>query len=150
MYLQGVENIYDLVWAEGPDYRVTYGDVYHQNEVEQSRYNFDHSNVEMLFRHFGEYESEAKRLMGEALTLPAYEMVMKCSHTFNLLDARGAISVTERAAYIGRVRALSREVAQSYYNSREALGFPMVKAHPKSTSSQDIVSLRTPTQGEAK
>ncbi len=128
MYLQGVENVYDLVWAEGPGYRITYGDVYHQNEVEQSKYNFEHSNVEMLFRHFGEHESEAKRLMAAELALPAFEQVMKCSHTFNLLDARGAISVTERAAYIGRVRALAREVAQAYYNSREALGFPMAKA----------------------
>ncbi|MDQ5878602.1 MAG: glycyl-tRNA synthetase alpha chain, partial [Pseudomonadota bacterium] len=92
------------------------------------KYNFEHSNVEMLFRHFGEHESEAKRLMATELALPAFEQVMKCSHTFNLLDARGAISVTERAAYIGRVRALAREVAQSYYNSREALGFPMAKS----------------------
>jgi glycyl-tRNA synthetase alpha chain len=123
MYLQGVENVFDLVWAPG----VTYGDVYHQNEVEQSTYNFEQANVEWLFRLFGEFESEAKRLMAANLALPAYEMVMKCSHTFNLLDARGAISVTERAAYIGRVRVLAREVAQAYYNSREALGFPMVK-----------------------
>jgi glycyl-tRNA synthetase alpha chain len=123
MYLQGVENVFDLVWAPG----VTYGDVYHQNEVEQSRYNFEHSNVDMLFRHFGEYESEAKRLMAAGLALPAYEMVMKCSHTFNLLDARGAISVTERAAYIGRVRALARQVAHAYLASREALGFPMLR-----------------------
>ena len=128
MYLQGVENVYDLVWSIGPDGTpVTYGDVYHQNEVEQSTYNFEHSNVEWLFRLFGEYEGEAKRLLAVPLVLPAYEMVMKCSHTFNLLDARGAISVTERAAYIGRVRALAREVAQAYYNSREALGFPMLK-----------------------
>ena len=123
MYLQGVENVFDLVWAPG----ITYGDVYHQNEVEQSTYNFEQANVEWLFRQFGEFESEAKRLMAANLALPAYEMVMKCSHTFNLLDARGAISVTERAAYIGRVRVLAREVAQAYYNSREALGFPMVK-----------------------
>jgi glycyl-tRNA synthetase alpha chain len=124
MYLQGVENVFDLVWAPG----VTYGDVYHQNEVEQSTYNFEHSNVEWLFRLFGEFESEAKRLMAVSLPLPAFEMVMKCSHSFNLLDARGAISVTERAAYIGRVRALAREVAQAYYHSREALGFPMAKS----------------------
>jgi glycyl-tRNA synthetase alpha chain len=128
MYLQGVENVYDLVWSIGPDGTpVTYGNVYHQNEVEQSTYNFEHSNVDWLFRLFGEYEGEAKRLMAVPLVLPAFEMVMKCSHTFNLLDARGAISVTERAAYIGRVRALAREVAQAYYNSREALGFPMLK-----------------------
>ncbi len=127
MYLQGVENVYDLVWAQSPTGVVTYGDVYHQNEVEQSAYNFEHSNVEWLFRLFGEFEGEAKRLMAAKLALPAFEMVMKCSHTFNLLDARGAISVTERAAYIGRVRALAREVAQSYFDAREALGFPMGK-----------------------
>jgi glycyl-tRNA synthetase alpha chain len=124
MYLQGKENVYDLVWTDG----VTYGDVYHQNEVEQSRYNFEHSNAAWLLEQFNHYESEAKRLLAAELALPGYEMVMKCSHTFNLLDARGAISVTERAAYIGRVRVLARLVAQAYYASREALGFPMVKA----------------------
>jgi glycyl-tRNA synthetase alpha chain len=123
MYLQAKESVYDLVWTPG----VTYGDVYHQNEVEQSRYNYELSNTEMLFRHFGEYESEAKRLIEAQCVLPAYEMVMKCSHSFNLLDAHGAISVTERAAYIGRVRALARSVAQAYYESRERLGFPMVQ-----------------------
>jgi glycyl-tRNA synthetase alpha chain len=122
MYLQGVESVYDLTWTEG----VTYRDVFHQNEVEQSRYNFEHSNAAMLFRHFDEYEGEAQRLIAAELALPAYEMVMKCSHTFNLLDARGAISVTERAAYIGRVRALARAVAQAYFASRERLGFPML------------------------
>jgi glycyl-tRNA synthetase alpha chain len=127
MYLQGVENVYDLVWAKNGDTVVTYGDVYHQNEVEQSKYNFEYSNVEMLFRHFNEYESEAKRLIEAGLVLPGFEMVMKCSHSFNLLDARGAISVTERAGYIGRVRTLARAVAQAYYDSREKLGFPMLK-----------------------
>jgi len=127
MYLQGKESVYDLVWTPG----VTYGDVYHQNEVEQSRYNFELSNTDMLFRHFGEYEAEAKRLMQAQCVLPAYEMVMKCSHTFNLLDARGAVSVTERAAYIGRVRALARAVAQAYHDSRERLGFPMLKQEPQ-------------------
>ncbi len=122
MYLQEKESIYDLVWTPG----VSYGDVYHQNEVEQSKYNFELANVELLLRLFGDFEGEAKRLIGAGLALPGYEMVMKCSHTFNLLDARGAISVTERAAYIGRVRALSRLVAQAYYDSREALGFPML------------------------
>ncbi|MCL5802025.1 MAG: glycine--tRNA ligase subunit alpha [Gammaproteobacteria bacterium] len=122
MYLQGVESVFDLKWTDS----VSYGDVYHQNEVEQSKYNFEYSNVEWLFKLFGEFESEAKRLMEAKLTLPAFEMVMKCSHTFNLLDARGAISTTERAAYIGRVRNLSRAVAQSYYDSREALGFPIL------------------------
>lgn len=127
MYLQGVENVYDLVWTVYPNgMPVTYGDVYHQNEVEQSRYNFEHANVDFLFSLFGSYESEAKRLIGEGLALPAYEMVLKAGHTFNLLDARGAISVTERAAYIGRIRNLSRAVAQAYYESREALGFPML------------------------
>jgi glycyl-tRNA synthetase alpha chain len=122
MYLQGVESVYDLVWTDGVKYR----DVFHQNEVEQSTYNFEHANAAMLFRHFDEYESEAQRLIAAELALPAYEMVMKCSHSFNLLDARGAISVTERAAYIGRVRALSRAVANAYHASRERLGFPML------------------------
>jgi glycyl-tRNA synthetase alpha chain len=122
MYLQGKESVYDLVWTAG----VTYGNIYHQNEVEQSRYNFELSNTEMMFRHFGEFESEAKRLIEAQCVLPAYEMVLKSSHTFNLLDARGVISVTERAAYIGRVRALARAVAQAYYESRERLGFPML------------------------
>jgi glycyl-tRNA synthetase alpha chain len=123
MYLQGKESVFDLVWVDG----VTYGDVYHQNEVEQSKYNFELANTEMLFQHFGQYESEAKRLMAAQCVLPAYEMVMKSSHTFNLLDARGAISVTERAAYIGRVRNLARAIAQAYHESRERLGFPMLK-----------------------
>jgi glycyl-tRNA synthetase alpha chain len=128
MYLQGVENVYDLLWTEYPDgTRVTYGDVYHQNEVEQSTYNFEYANVEFLFSLFGNYESEARRLTEAGLALPAYEMVLKAGHSFNLLDARGAISVTERAAYIGRIRNLSRAVAQAYYASREALGFPMLK-----------------------
>ena len=126
MYLQGVENVYDLLWTVYPNgQRVTYGDVYHQNEVEQSTYNFEYANVDKLFELFAYYESEAKRLLDIPLALPAYEMVLKAGHSFNLLDARGAISVTERAAYIGRVRALSRGVAQAYYASREALGFPM-------------------------
>jgi glycyl-tRNA synthetase alpha chain len=123
MYLQGKDSVYDLVWVDG----VTYGDVYTQNEVEQSRYNFELANTDMLFRHFGEFESEAKRLIEAQCVLPGYEMVMKCSHAFNLLDARGAISVTERAAYIGRVRNLARAIAQGYYESREKAGFPMLK-----------------------
>ena len=123
MVLQGKESIFDLVWVDG----VTYRDVYHQNEVEQSKYNFELANTEMLFQHFGQFEAEAKRLIEAQLVLPAYEMVLKCSHTFNLFDARGAISVTERAAYIGRVRALARLIAQAYYKSRESLGFPLVK-----------------------
>ena len=105
MYLQGVESVYDLQWTE----RMTYREVYHQNEVEQSTYNFEVADTAWLFRQFEDFEREAKRLLGLGLPLPGYEMVMKCSHTFNLLDARGAISVTERAAYIGRVRALRSE-----------------------------------------
>jgi glycyl-tRNA synthetase alpha chain len=121
MFLQDKENVFDLVWVDG----VTYRDVYHQNEVEQSKYNFESANVKWLLQLFADCEAEAMHLVGKELVLPAYEMVMKCSHAFNLLDARGAISVTERAAYIGRVRALARLVAQAYYASREALGFPM-------------------------
>jgi len=123
MYLQGVQSVYDLRWTE----HISYRDVFHQNEVEQSTYNFEHANAEMLFRHFSEFETEARKLIEAQLALPAYEMVMKCSHTFNLLDARGAISVTERAAYIGRVRQLARAVAQSFLESRERLGFPMLE-----------------------
>jgi glycyl-tRNA synthetase alpha chain len=124
MYLQDKENVYDLVWTPG----VNYGDVYHQNEVEQSRYNFELSNIDLLFDLFKNFEKEAIRLIEAHCVLPAYEMVLKSSHTFNLLDARGAISVTERAAYIGRVRNLAKAVAQAYYETREKLGFPMVKA----------------------
>jgi len=131
MYLQGKESIFDLVWTPG----VSYGDVYRQNEVEQSKYNFDASDAQWLLKQFGDYEREAKRLIEAALPLPGYEMVMKCSHAFNLLDARGAISTTERAAYIARVRALARLVAQAYYESREKLGFPLVaQANPKKKS----------------
>jgi glycyl-tRNA synthetase alpha chain len=118
------------VWTEwqegGRTRRLTYRDVYHQNEVEQSAYNFEQSDSEALFRHFGDHEKSAKHLMERQLALPAYEQVLKAAHTFNLLDARGAISVTERAAYIGRIRALAKAVAQSYYESRERLGFPML------------------------
>jgi glycyl-tRNA synthetase alpha chain len=124
MYLQGKDSVFDLVWTPG----VTYRDVYHQNEVEQSKYNFELSNVELLLDSFKNYEGEAKRLIAAQCVLPGYEMVMKASHTFNLLDARGAISVTERAAYIGRVRNLAKSVAQAYYESRERLGFPMTHA----------------------
>ena len=120
MYLQGVDNVFDLVWT--PGYR--YGDLYHQNEVEQSAFNFEHASVPALFRAFDAYEDESRKLMEKRLPLPAYEMVLKASHTFNLLDARHAISVTERARYIGRVRALARAVAEAYFASREALDFP--------------------------
>jgi glycyl-tRNA synthetase alpha chain len=130
MYLQGKDNVYDLVWTEreerGVRHVLTYRDVYHQNEVEQSTYNFEHSDVAMLLAHFADYETQAQTLMAAELALPAYEMVLKAAHTFNLLDARGAISVTERAAYIGRIRKLARAVAESYFASRERLGFPML------------------------
>ena len=126
MYLQECDNVYDLVWTFGPDGTpVTYGDVYHQNEVEQSTYNFEYSDADFLFEAFTAYEKEAKLLMDKQLALPAYEQVLKAAHTFNLLDARGAISVTERAAYIGRIRNLARAVAQAYFDSRERLGFPL-------------------------
>lgn len=129
MALQNTDNVYDLVytrWNDGRGERVlTYGDVFHQNEVEASTFNFEASNAELLLRQFADSESEAKRLMLSDLALPAYEMVLKANHTFNLLDARGAISVTERAGYMGRIRNLARSVAQSYYDSRERLGFPM-------------------------
>jgi glycyl-tRNA synthetase alpha chain len=125
MYLQGVDSIYDLVWAEGPSGTVTYGDVFHQNEVEMSRYNFEEADVDQLFSVFDHCEGEAMRLVEKDLPLPAYEMVMKASHTFNLLDARHAISVTERQRYILRVRTLARAVARAYFDARAALGFPL-------------------------
>ncbi|GAB2892261.1 glycine--tRNA ligase subunit alpha [Microbulbifer echini] len=126
MYLQGVESIYDLVWTRNPDGSpVTYGDVFHQNEVEMSRYNFEHADVEFLFATFDHCERESTRLIELGLPLPAYEQVMKASHAFNLLDARHAISVTERQRYILRVRTLARAVAQAYYDARRALGFPL-------------------------
>ena len=127
MYLQGVENVYDLVWADGPLGRISYGDVFHQNEVEMSTYNYQHANVDALFGWFDTCEAESQALIEAGLPLPAYEMVLKASHTFNLLDARQAISVTERQGYILRVRSLSRAVAQAYYEGREKLGFPMLK-----------------------
>ena len=121
MYLQGVENVYDLEFTPG----LKYGDVFHQNEVEQSTYNFEHSDVEFLLTAFGAHEKQAQHLIAQQLALPAYEQVLKAAHTFNLLDARGAISVTERAAYIGRIRNLARAVAAGYVDSRARLGFPM-------------------------
>ena len=122
MYLQDRERVFDLVWTDG----LSYGDVYLQNEQEQSAYNFEHSDVEFLLGAFDAHEKQARRLIERKLALPAYEQVLKAAHTFNLLDARGAISVTERAGYIGRIRALAKAVAQSYYDSRERLGFPML------------------------
>ncbi len=127
MYIQGVESIYDLVWARGPQGEVTYGDVFHQNEVEQSRYNFELADTDELFHWFDVCEREAGKLIEAGLPLPAYEQVMKASHSFNLLDARHAISVTERQRFILRVRTLARGVAQAYLESREALGFPLLK-----------------------
>jgi len=126
MYLQGVESVFDLVWADGPLGRIRYGDVYHQNEVEQSAYNFEHADVEFLFSQFDHCERQSRQLIEAGLPLPAYEQVLRASHTFNLLDARRAISVTERQRFILRVRDLARAVAESYYASREALDFPMV------------------------
>jgi len=123
MYIQGVENVYDLKWNEN----VTYGDVWHANEVEQSVYNFELADTDMLFKLFDMYEAEAKRVCAAGYVLPAYDYVLKCSHTFNLLDSRGAISISERTAFIGRVRALARICAQQYLAKREELGFPLLK-----------------------
>ena len=132
MALQNTDNVFDLVytrWNDGHSERtLSYRDVYHQNEVEQSVFNFEESNGALLLESFANYESEAERLMQAHLALPAYEMVLKANHAFNLLDARGAISVTERAGYMGRIRNLARAVAQSYFESRGALGFPMLKS----------------------
>ena len=127
MYLQGVDNLFDLVWSRGPQGTVTYGDIYHQNEVEQSTYNFELADTEALFHWFDVCEAQCRLLVEKQLPLPAYEQVMKASHAFNLLDARHAISVTERQRFILRVRALSRAVAEAYYASREALGFPLMQ-----------------------
>lgn len=126
MYIQGVESVYDLVWTNTKNGSVTYGDVFHQNEVEQSEFNFDHANIEHMFTQFDECETACKLLIEKNLPLAAYEQVLKASHTFNLLDARHAISVTERQRFILRVRSLSKMVAQTYYESRETLGFPML------------------------
>jgi glycyl-tRNA synthetase alpha chain len=125
MYLQAKASVFDLVWTKGPFGTVTYGDVFHQNEVEMSAFNFEHANVEFLFKGFDTYEQECQKLIALNLPLPAYEMVLKASHTFNLLDARHAISVTERQRYILRVRNLAKSVAEAYYARRESLGFPM-------------------------
>jgi len=127
MALQGVDNIYDIVWSQTPQATITYGDVFHQNEVEMSKYNFEAANIELLFKQFHLYENESLRLIEASLPLPAYEMVMKASHTFNLLDARRALSVTERQHHILKIRRLAKAVAESYYQAREALGFPLLK-----------------------
>jgi len=122
MYLQGVDNVYDLQWNE----KTTYGDVHHQQEVEQSTYNFELADVKMLLSLFNLYEAESQRIAAEGMVLPAYEYCLKCSHTFNLLDARGAISVTERTGYIGRIRNLARASAEAYLKQREDMGFPLL------------------------
>ena len=126
MYLQGVQSVYDLTWVRGPFGDITYGDVYHQNEVEMSVFNFEYANTDYMFNSFDTYEQECQQLIEQNLPLPAYEMVLKASHTFNLLDARHAISVTERQRYILRVRMMSKAVAEAYYQRRESLGFPML------------------------
>jgi glycyl-tRNA synthetase alpha chain len=133
MYIQGVESVFDLIWTHGPQGTVTYGDVFHQNEVEQSAYNFEHADVAFLFQLFDQCEQQSKSLIALGLPLPAYEQVMKASHAFNLLDARRAISVTERQRYILRVRTLSRAVAKAYYQVRERLGFPLLKQDQEKT-----------------
>lgn len=123
MFIQGVDSVFDIEWVEG----IKYGDVHHQGEVEHSAYNFEIANTEMLFDLFDMFETEAQRVMDRGLVLPAYDYVLKCSHTFNLLDARGAISVTERTGYIARVRNLARMCAQGYVEQREKLGYPLIK-----------------------
>jgi glycyl-tRNA synthetase alpha chain len=122
MYLQGVDNVYDLDWNG----HIRYGDVHHQGEVEYSKHNFEHADVPMLFKLFDTYEDESRRLAELGLVLPAYDYCLKCSHTFNLLEARGAISVAERTRFIGRVRALARETARLYVEQRQALGHPLM------------------------
>jgi glycyl-tRNA synthetase alpha chain len=123
MYLQGVDNVYDLKWNDD----VKYGHVHHQQEVEQSTYNFEKADVDMLLDFFNKYEAESSRMIKEKLVLPAYEYCLKCSHTFNLLDARGAISVMERTTYIGRIRNLARACAEGYLEQREEMGYPLLK-----------------------
>ncbi|HAG71147.1 MAG TPA: glycine--tRNA ligase subunit alpha, partial [Gammaproteobacteria bacterium] len=132
MYLQNVDSVYDLVWSRGPDgSTVSYGDIFHQQEVEMSTYNFEHASVDTLFNNFDHYEAESARLVEAKLPLPAYEFVLKASHVFNLLDARHAISVTERQRYILRVRTLARQVALEYYAARKASGFPLASLELK-------------------
>ena len=147
MYLQGVDSVYDLVWTKGQFGTVTYGDVFHQNEVEQSTYNFEYAPVEKMFELFDFYEVEASRLIEVKLPLPAYEQVIKASHCFNLLDARGAISVTERQRYILRVRTLARAIAQSYVAARAELGFPMAEPHLRD---EVLAQLKAQVEAEAK
>jgi glycyl-tRNA synthetase alpha chain len=127
MYIQGKESIFDIVWNDGPYGPITYGDVFHQNEVEQSAYNFEKADTTVLSAHFDSYEAGCRRLLEDKLVLPAYEQMVKASHAFNLLDSRHAVSVTERQRFLLRVRALARAVAEAYSASREALGFPLLK-----------------------
>lgn len=147
MYLQGVDSVYDLVWTKGQFGTVTYGDVFHQNEVEQSTYNFEYAPVDKMFELFDFYEAEATRLIEAKLPLPAYEQVVKASHSFNLLDARGAISVTERQRYILRVRTLARSIATSYVAARAELGFPMAEPHLRD---EVLAQLKAQVEVEAK
>ncbi|HAA07984.1 glycine--tRNA ligase subunit alpha [Acinetobacter schindleri] len=147
MYLQGVDSVYDLVWTKGQFGTVTYGDVFHQNEVEQSTYNFEYAPVDKMFELFDFYEAEATRLIEAKLPLPAYEQVVKASHSFNLLDARGAISVTERQRYILRVRTLARSIATSYVAARAELGFPMAEPHLRD---EVLAQLKAQVEAEAK
>lgn len=126
MYLQNVDSMYDIIWTESNGRKITYGDLFLQNEVEMSRYNFGHANAAALFNHFNDYEKQCKHLVASALPIPAYEMVLKASHTFNLLDARHAISVTERQSYILRIRNLAHAVAKIYYETRKQLNFPLL------------------------
>jgi glycyl-tRNA synthetase alpha chain len=146
MYLQGVDSVYDLVWAHGPNGDVTYGDVFHQNEVEMSTYNFEHANTDTLFANFDSYEAESQKMIDQGLALPAYELVLKASHTFNMLDARHAISVTERQRYILRVRGLARAVAQTYFDSRKELGFPLA---PEALRKEILANLESAASGKA-
>lgn len=136
MHIQNKDSMFDIVWAKTPAGTVTYGDIFHQNEVEMSTYNFELATREMLFAHFDDYEKECLKLIEAKLPLPAYELVLKASHTFNMLDARSAIAVTERQRYILRVRTLAKEVAQLYYDARERLGFPLLQA--QSTEPQEM------------
>lgn len=133
MALQGIDNIYDIVWTKGPQGTVTFGDVFRQNEIEMSKYNFEEAAIDTLFKHFEFYEAESQRLIDAALPLAAYEMVLKASHTFNLLDARRALSVTERQHHILKIRRIAKAVAESYYQAREALGFPLLRKSEKQT-----------------
>jgi glycyl-tRNA synthetase alpha chain len=149
MYLQGVESIYDILWGEGIDGPITYGDIYQQNEVEQSAYNFEQADVSTLLRHFEDHERACQSLLQAKLPLPAYEQVLKASHTFNLLDARRAISVTERQRYILRVRTLASAVARAYLASREALGFPLLKTRDKPPASEAQSAASSPAPAAA-